>query len=167
MPETEFLNFFVSFNALNTADTEDAGQPGDDDDMLVNIDLLVEPIDDHPTWFKMAEPFTLFGVTPLLDIGDIIQVEDTEYCDSLMTKVIERGRTWSHSAGVLTGGMDQLREEPLQPLLKRLIEAGGMWELCSLRVNLQYPLDPDQSEPPAHVLDLADRISSTLGDTTN
>ena len=93
MPETEFLNFFVGFNALHTDDTEDAGQPGDDDDTLVNIDLLVEPIDDHPTWFKMAEPFTFFGVTPLLDMGDIIQVEDSDDYGPLITKVIERGRT--------------------------------------------------------------------------
>ena len=162
MPEARFLEISVSMNAIATSNGEEAGPPGDEDDLIMWMNLLVEPVENHPSRFKLAETVTAFGLCRILNMGDVIEVEDHELEGRILSAVVERGRNWTHSA-LLVGGKRHLSDPTLQPLLDQLIEAGGMWELNTMRMTLQYPLVNGSSAPPGVILGLSDEINSVLG----
>lgn len=164
MPEATFMNVVLSMNALEDEERPNPDETDEDDDLLIDLELFVEPVQGHPTRFRMCEPVTLFGVTPLLNMGDVIEIQESEEHGLLVTGLVERGDPWTRDVGLLRGSFDTLREEPLGSLLDQFIDLGGMWEVSTRYVKLQFPLTDGEEDPRGDVLELARRIESALAD---
>jgi len=162
MPKGAFFNVEIDWAILEAEEQGVDVSDIEEETCEQVFELYLEPVEGHPDRFKLREPYTLFGVCNVFNLGDIIEVSDLEGSQCTLTRIVKRARPWCHRA-FLPGSYDLLNEQPLKGLLSRFTEAGGAWECSTRTVKLQYPLDHDHDEPPAHIAELANQITDALG----
>ena len=129
--------------------------------------------------FRITEPLSLLlgPHGPRLNLGDIIEVRPLHDGSYRYLRTLESARIWTtiihlpwlaqrlaeaHRQGHPSNAgriLDHvLREGEVDHVLEQLVEAGGAWEYCVGNLTVQLPRELGETEPPARLRALLDRL---------
>lgn len=152
----------VSWSKFVDEDDEDWENEEDAVDPESEISALVIRLSAHR--FRLARPTSVTFAGPLgamLNMGDVIEVIPLDDGTYKYVRTLEPARIWSRIFGRVA--VRDIDEEGLpRRILDQFHEAGGAWEWVAGNLIIQAPLQEGESEPPAHIKELFDRLCDAL-----
>jgi hypothetical protein len=136
---------------------EDGEEPPPEDDYDCSFTANVVRV--GPNRLRMAEPVSVTPFGPYggqLNLGQVVECVPLDDGGFRIVRLVGSPHVWSK---LLKGRMkEHLENGEVQAILTEFGDAEGVWEWTAGNLTLQWPLGPEEAEPPSRVLDLVERL---------